>query len=362
MEFLKSRTTLENTFNGRKVYSEYVNKFIQSMNIYEDMDNNFIDMWNERRVYGRVNSWNKPIFPQRSKIITKVENEIEYYGLDFVLDMFFEFKRYYETVSKKQKWTFNIDTTSLETFVHPLDLYHLYLINIFRKFNSVLQTKIVDSYYLNFNTYLKELCAVIDQQREKKVLFSSYILSVDYDLVASGLVIDLTTADYFNDKEKVEKFFEKTHYKFLVESARRFGFLVDKNVPWRLVVDLNSFASSYFIKRRRELNLLKEVEVLPEDLNEFLANFSTENDQYMMKNGKELLIDIFHSYYSLAYWEGSGEVNLFVDAAKDAFVEFKNNKNLGCINNFDNFYLMNFYRRVFEREIGLFNVSGVKGS
>lgn len=347
---------LDKTFNGRKTYSVYVDNFIKEMNVFQDIDDNFIDTWNDRRLYGRVNSWNKPIFPKKDKIIVKEQDGLAYYGLDFVLDMFFEFKRYYEQVAQKNKWDFKINTTSLETYVHPIDLYNNYLAEIFKEFNAVLGLSIVDPYSLSFATYLRELCAVSERQRERTMLFSSYILSFDYDLIGSGLYIDLTAADYFNDREKVQKFFEKDHYKFMVESARRFGFLVDKNVPWRIVVDLNSFATSYFIKRRREFNVLTSNEVEQAELEDFLTRFSTENEQYMFKNGKELLIDIFHNYFSVAYWEGDGEVALFVEAAKRAFIDFKDNKNLGCINTYDHFWLMNFYHRVFRREIGLFNI------
>ncbi len=357
MDFLTSNfNNLDVTYNGRKVYSQYVEQFIKSINVFNDIDDNFIDTWNDRRLYGRVNAWNKPIFPKQEKIISKEDGESAYYGMDFVLDMFFEFKRYYEAVAQKNKWAFKIDSTSLETYVHPVDQYTSYLAIILKEFNNVLKAAIVDPYYLSFDTYLKELCAVIDRQREKRVLFSSYILSSDYDVTGSGLYIDLVSADYFSDMKKVEDFFQKAHYKFLVESARRFGFLVDKNIPWRIVVDLNSFATSYFIKRRREFNILTNNEIEQVELEQFMEMFSTENEQYMFKNGKELLIDIFADYFGVAYWEGSGEVSLFVEAARESFINFKGNKNLGCINTYDHFMLMNFYMRVFQREIGLFNI------
>lgn len=356
MEFLTFRDNLENTFNGRKVYSEYVDDFLKNINIFNDIDNNFLDTWNDKRLYGRVNSWNKPVFPKKNKIISKEEKGITYSGLDFVIDMFFEFKKYYEETARKHKWDFRFQTTSMETYVHPVDLYSNYLNSIFRIYNDILSAQILDPYHVTFKTYLIELCAVLEKQRQKRILFSSYILSSDYDLASSGLFVDLTSADYFDDAGKVSRFFEKNHYKFLVESARRFGFLVDKNVPWRIVVDLNSFATSYFLKRRAGLAVMIDGGVEQHELEAFLEAFSTENDQYMFKNGKEMLVDIFYRYFSVAYWEGSGEINLFVDAAKRSFVEFKNNKNIGCINVYDQEYLMRFFHRQFSKEIGLFNI------
>jgi hypothetical protein len=352
MDFLTTPANNETTFNGRTVYSEYVSEYIRQFSVFDDMDNNFIDTWNDRRLYGRVNSWYKPCFPKLDKIISIEQKDYIYYGLDFVLDAFFEFKRYYEAMANKHKWDFKINTTSMETYIHPFELYKSYILGALKSFNSVLAKKIVDPYCLNFNDYIKEVCNVFSMQREKVVLFSSYIASVDYDLTGSGLFIDLTSASYFNDKKKVEQFFEKTHYKFLVESARRFGFLVDVNIPWRIVADLNSFSMSYFIKRRKELNHLLDTGGASDGFEQFMAAFSTENEQYMMKNGKELLLDIFNRYFSVANWGESGELNLFVDAAKISFAEFKGGKNLGNIGVYDSFYLHSFYNKMAEREGG----------
>lgn len=54
----------------------------------------------------------------------------------------------------------------------------------------------------------------------------------------SGLVIEIADLDASNDHEKAKQFVQSKNWQFFVNAARTYGFMIDKNVPWRLIADI----------------------------------------------------------------------------------------------------------------------------
>ena len=71
---------------------------------------------------------------------------------------------------------------------------------------------------------------------------SDYIKSSFNPQRTSGLVIELSDASYGDDGAKVNDFLTNKNYKKLVGIALEYGFMIDKQIPWRLVADVNSKA------------------------------------------------------------------------------------------------------------------------
>ena len=86
----------------------------------------------------------------------------------------------------------------------------------------------------------------------------------------SGLVIDICDKDPTKDEDKFENILSSPNWKFFKNAATQYGFIIDKNIPWRLVADLGSPAMSHY-----------------------LGN----NDI----NSKDTLATIFETYYERAY-------------------------------------------------------------
>lgn len=68
----------------------------------------------------------------------------------------------------------------------------------------------------------------------------NYMLSRFCDPLTSGMMIELASGDASDDVAKYEDFISDPNYPIFIEEAAKFGFIVDKHVPWRLVVNLNS--------------------------------------------------------------------------------------------------------------------------
>ena len=68
----------------------------------------------------------------------------------------------------------------------------------------------------------------------------NYMLSRFCDPLSSGMMLELASADASDDEVKYADFINDPNYIKFVEEAAYYGFIVDKHVPWRLIVNPNS--------------------------------------------------------------------------------------------------------------------------
>ena len=68
-----------------------------------------------------------------------------------------------------------------------------------------------------------------------------------YNPMFSGLCIEISTADHGDDEWKFRNFINNYNFKLYSLAASKFGFLIDKNAPWRLVANLNSAQMKSYI-------------------------------------------------------------------------------------------------------------------
>jgi hypothetical protein len=76
---------------------------------------------------------------------------------------------------------------------------------------------------------------------------SAYILSNRFTPLASGLIIELSKDPHGEDINKQRRWTDDPNFAFYRASAKNFGFLLDKNAPWRLVADINSAAMAKYM-------------------------------------------------------------------------------------------------------------------
>ena len=58
----------------------------------------------------------------------------------------------------------------------------------------------------------------------------------------TGLAIEIADVDCSDDVSKINDFVKSPNWKFFVNACNRFGFLIDENVPWRIVADVSPAA------------------------------------------------------------------------------------------------------------------------
>ena len=102
-----------------------------------------------------------------------------------------------------------------------------------------------DTFLPIFREYLKSVAA------SNPVTRSGYVASRLNTPLSSGLMIEIANLPYNDDQTKSDMFYRSRHFEFYRDIAYFHGFVLDKNIPWRLVADVNSPNMSKYIARRR---------------------------------------------------------------------------------------------------------------
>jgi hypothetical protein len=91
---------------------------------------------------------------------------------------------------------------------------------------------------LDFKSYVKELLNFMKPGGAMMPLTATgFMVSSFSDPMMSGLSIELYNGDYGDDATKFNKYIRDPNFRFFVKAARKFGFYVDRNAPWRLIAD-----------------------------------------------------------------------------------------------------------------------------
>jgi hypothetical protein len=275
-DFLKQTSSSIETFAGREIYDSRVKSFYDAINVTE-IEPNSIDTLTSRGLYGRVNRTNVPIIPDMSRIITLQKEKKEYFGFDFLLDAWFDFVNYYEPLAQRLGIVQNLRTDSLTTKQSFAQEYQMYILPTLESINKVVGTKLVDRYHVTQNKY-KTLFYSVARTEEFSINPEKFLFSPVFHPTLTCLVIETDQSSFVDDSSKVKKYWDKEKFAVYVDSARRYGFMVDSFAPWRLYLDLNSKATSYYIRRREELTRIQAligagVENATHELNLFLEEF-----------------------------------------------------------------------------------------
>lgn len=229
IEFLGGTTSsLRQEYLERLKYKKYVE--------FDGM----IDIWYDNYDYGFLNSNYEPMTLLDEEIIQK--NFLGYAdgvsALNFVSDAFSDFRDSY------------IEKTNNSTIEYPPymeglipkagyssfeDIYANWGTYCAVKYSSFLQNDLSIVDYRSFLAAIKKQFVSLLQRFP--ITKSGFCLSSRNDIKTTGLAIELTDLDYEIDTYKGE-IVQSLEFRCFVEEANKFGFLVDKYVPWRLLANL----------------------------------------------------------------------------------------------------------------------------
>lgn len=211
------------------------------------------DGWYEKKNYGLIDKNNNIVYPQMG-VLKKYYNlrGQEHKNLPFVADAFMALKSFQEEPIRKLRIAGNsiysrIDPVESTTNVH--DHYTVFLNQInnicadFLLKNS-LSIKNVNDFIYYFAGFIKIITKATIINR------TSFIVSKHCPQSVNGLRISI-----FNGEDDLPAFYKATNFvnhpefeKFL-ELVSRFGFYVDRNFPWVLVADLESYAMKKYLNK-----------------------------------------------------------------------------------------------------------------
>jgi len=207
-----------------------------------------IDTLYDKVYYGKVDRFQNTIVPKKqSAYIKQVSYEQNVFAFDFVADAFFKLQRNLKIagdsggIETEQSVLYDIQPQrAWFNYERP---YVAFLDPLFRMYNTYLQSLDKKDFnkIITFEDYLSTLMNFLRTgQYQRPISLTEYVLSRATSPNVSGLVIEISQDSYSDDANKFQKYFLDPNFSYFVRAARKFGFYVDKNGPWRLVADVFS--------------------------------------------------------------------------------------------------------------------------
>lgn len=221
-------------FNKRMMYSARL------MNTSPNIINfNF----GEKIFYGRVDRYFSPICTTRDalKPIKYYDGKLEMSAISFVADIFNEMARKFQIAAQsgqiRSDDPYLSNLVAHAAFKSPQKLYADY----HKIYSETIAKKFVENNIevLNFGHFISELMGVITPAMNKiPYTFTAFVKSRRCSIMSSGLAIEIADLDYANDEEKISQLISSPNWSFFVNACNRYGFMIDQNVPWRIVMDI----------------------------------------------------------------------------------------------------------------------------
>ena len=227
-------------FKQRKLYQE-------AYPAYTNLPKSF-SFWEGSNIYyGKVDkNYNVVNLDERTLLAIKTDNDSEVYALNFVAHAFSDFREFMKVSAANKmgadsfltkKWDAVKGFGSPHTFYQDRmkDLYDVFVKTFIVKGNK-------HSKILNFDDFMDVFFNEFVPQlgKELPLTKSGMILSNFYNPTSTGLCVEISNDSHSEDSNKLNKYIKSSNFEFYILSAAKFGFLVDKNAPWRLVANINS--------------------------------------------------------------------------------------------------------------------------
>ena len=221
-------------------------------------------------LYGRVDFDLNPVFlaEDNLKQLPVNKNGDTLFALNFVVDAFNDMMTYIQRaqeagrIQKEQSAYGEIEPKRAwvgEESIHQMYGNHmneLYTAFVSGHLNSHLEQKIT-----NFQSFMKIFLAFVSLVGyTKPITRTGFITSFMMNPLSSGLMIELVEGKHDDDYAKYLGFIRDTNFSFFTRTCERFGFLVDKHAPWRIIADV---MNPYMQEKMKAYGVYEKKEIFP---------------------------------------------------------------------------------------------------
>ena len=212
-----------------------------------------LNTWTGKVYYGKIDTTQNTIIPGAENLsIISSATAPHLFALIPVVFAFEGFVRHMQdaVIQSKVNPTGNnklLDVKAFQAYVDPTQNYERYINRLFLAFNTNLpraqKDKIVDlkTFAAKYVEFLKTTAAY------SPITKTNYLLTQHVNIFSSGLTIAIDSGEPEDDAYKNKHYLSDPNFTFFVNCAKKYGFVVDKNIPWRLTFDLFTEASLEYI-------------------------------------------------------------------------------------------------------------------
>jgi len=220
---------------------------------YPKENTNIIDFWNKSLLYGKINKDLDPIVITSNNLKVLKQNTIttnqNQYLINFAADSFQEFLLEFQRADQ-QSIIRKSKLNPLKVQRSALIPEQVYKVRVRNVLDALLKNDLneFENKLIIFSDYINLFCSRMDIAKPI-ISQTGYILSKLSSPLITGLMFELSLNDHGTDQKKDKDYLQDPNYKFLINTAEKYSFFVDKNAPWRLVYNLNTqYAASKFTK------------------------------------------------------------------------------------------------------------------
>jgi len=241
------------------IYSGATNKYLAVNNSKSAVvDFNFA----EKYLYGRVSRHFVPIVlvapskrspPNSRGSLFKTFNKVadvgdlkQHMAINFVVDAFNDLERQFRKCAAKGLIDAGDKHLSRlvvhKAYVDPLAEYTKYRTGVLNGIARTLSGK-ANIQIMNGDQFIDVLKPVVETiAMTTPYSLPAFVKSRRCPMNVSGLVVEIANIRSDNDEDKMNMFYNSKNWEFYLNACRTYGFMVDRNNPWRLVADLGSSA------------------------------------------------------------------------------------------------------------------------
>ena len=205
---------------------------------------NTIDFNHEKAFYGRIDTNNHSIYPSE-KFLSLVDNTTDVMLLNFVCEALNEMLRKIEKMKESGKisdksvyYDFKVEK-GWTSFIND---HHNTMQAVYKGFVSKFANNRsnVNKIY-NFKDYSYQFLSFLNKFLSKfPITRTNLQLRRTTNPRISGVVFEISREMHDDDQKKYENFILDKHFLQIQNIANGYGFMVDRNAPWRFTADLES--------------------------------------------------------------------------------------------------------------------------
>lgn len=249
----------------------------------------------ENLYYGRIDRNHRPIISPRNRLKSLIPSQnVSPVALNFVADAFSDMKKEFDKHLNlgriDNEDSYLSELRARKSWVDLNALYNSHILPFRKDFlNNYILANSRENHIKNFEDFVDMLMMYLEQNLTGIPFTRTGFLTSKYCTpLVSGLHIEIADVEYDDDSKKISEIIDSPNFNFFEMCATKYGFLIDKNVPFRIVANIGS----------------KEME-------NYMENYGTDSDL------------VFNDYYSLAHME---DIDVFVKYCIKFYNRFANSR------------------------------------